>query len=197
VLILLFVLAQEPSVFEPEPINAKITLQSGEMVEISEIRIRGNEPTTFELQVSGAREVFSIFRVSRIRRLEGRQRFEVLLDSGQKIEGTLGSLTFVGYEVVEKDTPVVTAGSARTEDRQATRVELSDVARIHFVVGFQLRSCQEGHYEQYTPYPFCPVCGRELVLGPYGEDLPEQVLPPAPFYRLRLSPRDATTRGGQ
>ena len=196
-LILLLILAQEPSAFEPDPINAQVYLKSGEKLEVAEIRLRGNEPTTFELKVNGAREIVSVFRVSRITRLEGRQQFEVLLDSGETLRGALDSLTFVGLEVVERDTPTVTNGTVRTGERQQVRVDLSNVVRIHFAAGFQLRSCGEGHYEQYTPHPFCPVCGQELELGPYSEQIPDRVEPPPPYFRLRLSPRDPTTRGGQ
>jgi len=197
VLILLCLLAQEASAFKPEPINAQVYLRSGDKLEIADIRVRGTEKTSFELRTGRVRQVVNIYRVSRIVRKEGRRNYEVLLDSGEVLEGEIPPISFIGKAVVADETPTVVTGSISEKEPDTVRVEISDVMRVHFVGGFQLRACQEGHYEQYTPYPFCPVCGRELNLGPFQEDIPEGPEMPIPFYRLRLDPRNPGGRGGQ
>ena len=196
-LILLCLLAQEASQFRPDPINAQVYLRSGDKIEVADIRVRGTEKTSFELERGRSREHVSIYRVSTITRKEGRRNFEVLLDSGEVLKGEIPPITLIGKAVIADDTPTVVTGTLSEREPDTVRVELSDVVRIHFVGGFQLRACQEGHYEQYTPYPFCPVCGRELNLGPYQEDLPERLETPLPFFRLRLDPRSPGSRGGQ
>ena len=174
---LIFCLWQEPQVMAPEPLNAQIFLDSGERIDLAEIRIKGLEPFAFEFNAKGESFFISLYRVSRITRREDGRTFDVLLDSGELLTGGMRSIAFTGN---------VISDLTRQED-----FNLHQIRRIQVLSGSQLRSCLKGHYELYTPYPFCPVCGDELVIGPFPEELPEEEKTVAPpLHRLRLDPRD-------
>ena len=184
-LLIFLLLLQDPSPMAPEQINAVIFPASGREVDVVDIKIKGIEPYTFEFHTENETTLISLFRVARLSRLEERGRFEILLDSGDILEGRINSLAFTATPATDQ---------ARTEI-----YNLHHLQRIHFLSSNQLRACVRGHYERYTPYPYCPVCGLELLIGPYPEEPPDEEKVQAPTHRLRLDPRDPTptTRTGR
>lgn len=166
----------------PAPLNGRIYLIVGKSFEIVDMRIKGPNPFKFEFHQQGRSEFVSLFRVLRIRRVEDGRRYEILFDNGDKEIGSISGITFEGASTVGGD--------------EVPSVVLGQVERVLFFHGEQLRSCARGHYEKKTPYPYCPVCGNELLLGPY-EELPEPVAEPQ-IHRLRVDPRNPSsgaTRG--
>jgi len=192
-LILLFLCAfQEADTVEPEPLNAQIFLDSGEKIDLADVQVKSIDPYSFEFFTDGGSSIISLFRITRITRLTDSHKFEILFDSGEIQVGRINSVAILGTTVNEKDSAVVNTGDIAGAEpgQQKATYNLHHIARVHILSGFQLRSCPKGHYEQYTPYPFCPVCGEELVLGHYGEDLPESDPALPRYHRLRLDPRD-------
>ncbi|MDJ0834988.1 MAG: hypothetical protein QNK37_00645 [Acidobacteriota bacterium] len=193
-LMLLLFLWQEPEI-EPESVNARVFLDSGEVVELTDFRLKGIEPHAFEFRDKDEQYFLSIFRIAQVRRLDRRGNFEILLDSGEKKTGKITAVNIIGAGIKKEDKKrVVTGDIEAVDDTDQVMIMLSRVQRIHFISGFQLRACVDGHYEQYTPYPFCPVCGKELQIGPHREDPPEVSPTLPPFYRLRLDPRNPSSR---
>lgn len=171
---------QDPQTMEPERINGKIFLRSGKIIDLANIRIKGVEPYVFEFYAKGESSLVSILRVARITKMKDGKSYEVLFDSGEKLVGRIGSLSLIGVPI----------GSKNEKD---TFFALNNLDRVHFILGNQLRACFKGHYEEYTPYPFCPVCGNELAIGPYMED--ESGKDPAQprYHLLRLDARDPSS----
>ena len=81
-------------------------------------------------------------------------------------------------------------GRPLTGNKDVAYHNIRHIARAHIILGSQLRSCLKGHYEAYTPYPYCPACGDLLVIGPYPEEVPNKPRPVAPLHRLRPDPRN-------
>ncbi len=170
---------------EPERINGKIFLSSGKIIDLANIRIKGVEPYVFEFYSKGESSLVSILRVARITKMKDGKSYEVLFDNGEAVEGRIGALFLTG----------VPLGSKNEED---TFYDLSNLDRVHFILGNQLRSCFKGHYEEYTPYPYCPVCGNELAIGPYMDDLSGEDPAQLRYHLLRLDGRDpASTAPGR
>lgn len=173
-LMLLLLLLQDDSAFTPETINAQI-FHNGRRFDLVDVRIKGVQPYTFELRGKKSAHLVNLFLVTRIERLPNSQDFRVSFQTEEVLQGRIHALSFTGNP------------DAESGKRQS--YQLSQVKRIHFVHGRQLRCCVQGHYEQFTAYPFCPVCGNPLQMGPYAE-LPKGVAPLLPYHTLRLDSRD-------
>lgn len=184
-------LFQDPTMPEAEAINAQVYLPNGKLVEMVDIKIRGARPYEFELNTGGETRFVSLLRVVRMTRSEDNRTFEVMFDDGRILTGRINSFTMSGRPVVQKDTAsTAITGNLEMNASDEEVVNILHVDRVHIISGNQLRACAEGHYEAYTPHPFCPVCGRELVIGPYAEEV-DYRLPALPrTHRLRLDPRD-------
>ena len=169
---------QDVSVAQTEPINAKLFLHSGDSVELVDVKVKGIEPYFIELSVKSSTTLISLFRISRITKLKSNRDFEVLFNDGSRQRGQLNSFDLTG---------VLASNPIRNET-----YNIHNINRIHFISGSQLRSCVKGHYEKYTPHPFCPVCGQELELGPFEVPLPESVDQPR-GNRFRLDSRDPSS----
>lgn len=195
-ILMLCLLFQEEDGTTPELNNALVYMRSGEVIEAAAVRVQGAEDEHFELKLERDTVLVSIFRIARIRHLKDR-KYEITYDSGEVEVGELRAITFEGQAIAEDSTPTVTIGDIGDHiGKDLIRFPVRQIDRIHFVNGRQLRSCEQGHYERYTPYPFCPVCGRELLLGPYTPmETEEERRAPANF-RLRVNPRDPSSRGG-
>jgi hypothetical protein len=165
---------QEDLQITPESVNAQVFFQ-GRQLDLIDVRIKGVESYAFEFYVDGSSTQVSLFRVARITRQPDSNDFAVLFDNGETKVGRIRSISFSGNP------------DAETGKREI--YHLNHLERIHFIHGNQLRSCAQGHFESYTPHPFCPICGNELAIGPYEEDQPE-VQPQPPIHRLRLDSRD-------
>ena len=173
--LILLCLLQNPG-FEVHPINARLTMPSGKVVEMVDVRIKGIEPYTFEFQTNEGTSLVSLLEVARIARIEDSHQFEITFLTGQRQRGRIKSLGFTAERIIGEDIN-------RT-------IYLFHIDRIQLVSGAQIRSCAEGHYEEYTPYLFCPVCGRELELGPEFDEEVEPGRSLGSEHRLRLDPRD-------
>jgi len=194
-LILLLLLYQDPAVMDPEFINATIYTRAGDQIDLSDVRVKGIDAHSFQIYSGGETTFINLFRVSRITRLEKPSTYEILFDSGEVLVGRVMTVSFTGKNANKQDAPTVAANEPLSEDQKLTLVHLRDLERIHFISGNQLRACLQGHYEKYTPYPFCPVCGNELIIGPYPDSFPEQAPTLPAYHRLRLDPRNPGSRG--
>ena len=161
-------------IFAPEPISAKLFLDSGRQVELADVKVKGPNPFHFQFNAEGYANLINLFRVARMTRLKD-GRFELLFTDGTRAQGRVGGFSFVGNPI---DKPHDTAFYS-----------IRHIKRIHMVAGSQLRSCQKGHYEDYTPYPYCPACGDLLDIGPEGDDLPDRIIL-TPSHALRLDSRE-------
>ena len=178
-LMLLFLVWQQSGIVEPESVNARI-FYDGNAMDLIDVKVKGVEPYTIEMRIDGETTLVNLYRISRIQRKPDSREFEVLFTDGEVKDVRISPIAFSGNP------------DSKTGKREAYL--LHNLKRIHFMQGNQLRACLQGHYEHYTPYPYCPVCGNELVLGPYPEDLPEQP-PTLPTHRLRLDTRDPSSVG--
>ena len=140
-LIALVLLFQDPGVFAPESINAQV-FQEGQRIDVEDVRIKAIDPYSFEFRDGDGSVLVSLFRVSRIRRMPDGKSFEMLMDNGETKQGRIKSLSFTGN-------PDKTNGKRQV-------FQLFHFDRIHLIHGNQLRACLQGHYEQYTAYPFVP-----------------------------------------
>jgi hypothetical protein len=173
---LIMVLAiQDVESMKPEPVNAHIFLNTGERIELADARVKGSDPYMVEMRTEEGKIFVSLLRVTRITTLEAR-RYEVVLDDGSTLMGSLDSFALEGH-------PVENPSEAESHN-------IRHIKRIHFILGNQLRSCLEGHYEAYTPHPFCPVCGKLLTIGPFPEGVPEGNPRVAPLHLLRSNSRN-------
>ncbi len=196
-LILLLLLYQDPAVMEPESINATVYLKSGDKLDLSDVSVKGIEPHSFQIYSEGETTFVNLFRVSRITRLEKPSMYEILFDSGEIQIGRVMTVSFTGKNVNKEDAPNVAKDESLSDHQKLSLIHLRDMERIHFISGNQLRACLQGHYEKYTPYPFCPVCGTELIIGPYPDSFPEQTPTLPAYHRLRLDPRNPTSGRNQ
>ncbi len=174
-LILFLLFVQDLQVMDPEPITAEVFLGKGDRVELVNVEIIGFNTYTFELTTNGETSFVSLFRVSRITKKD-HGAFEVLFDDGTVKVGRINTFTFGGRMVTHPD--------------KETRYTINQVERVQFIAGSQLRSCFKGHYEKYTPYPYCPVCGDLLAIGPYLEDQENRAPTLPPLHKLRVDPRN-------
>jgi len=163
--ILMALLAFQTDDMDPEPVNASLFLENGDRVELVDVRMKDGSPYLLEFHKKGVTGFISLLRLSRISRLSDRE-YELLFDDGHQEIGKLNSFTLTGHPV------------ARPNEVEYHNIR--HIKRIHIISGSQLRSCLKGHYERYTPHPYCPVCGDLLIIGPYPEELPEKspTLPP-------------------
>jgi len=175
-LIVFFLLMQNQQFLGLEPLNAILFLPNGKTVEVVDIKIKGADPYAFEFRAEGESAFVSLYRVTRITRLEDGKTFELMFDNGRKRRGQISSFFFTGREVARPDDEI--------------RYSVYDLARVHLILGEQLKHCANGDYEDYTPFVFCPVCGRELGLGIPDEDYLGKPRPTAPLHRLRVDPRE-------
>ena len=177
-LILMLLLAfQEHESGDLESINARLFLDR-EQIDLTDVRIKGIEPYTFEFHSGRSSTLTSLMRVSKISRNADGRNFDILFTNGEKKTGRIKSIAFTGN------------ADNKTGKRQV--FYLLNIERIHFIHGDQLRSCATGHYEHFTPYPFCPVCGNELQIGAYEEPPPQEASQP-PLNRLRQDGRDPSS----
>lgn len=165
---------QETTAFTPDTVNAVI-YTDGQVKDVVDIRIKGVQPYAFEFSgKDGETNIINIFNISRISRMADSKDFKILFLSGEEKQGRISSLSFTG-----------------NRDENGTQMEvfrLHRIDRVHFMQGKQLRSCEQGHYEAFTPYPYCPMCGNVLALGPYEEQERERAV--LPSNTLRLDGRD-------
>ena len=196
---LILLLVQDPQIMGPEPIQAVVWLVSGEKIELADVQVRGINPYSMEFHQKGASQFLSLFRLSRINRGKKSRDLEIHLDSGEILKGHLGTIAFTGIPIGNQEKAAVVAGESERGTAKLATFNIHQIKRIHFLSGNQLRSCLNGHYEQYTPYSFCPVCGNELIIGHYPEEFPEKPVVQPKLHRLRLDPRTPTptTRRGQ
>lgn len=180
-LMLLCLLAQAPELKVGEDIdgtNAQAYLPGGEKLELINVRLRGINAGSFEIQTKKGHQILGMAAVLRIKKLEEQGRFEVWLDNGEILHGKIKNIVFESEKTIGGD--------------EATYVMLYHLDRIHFISGSPLRHCLAGHYEKNTPYPFCPMCGAELQLGGFDEEEPERGANPQ-WHRWRLDPRNPTS----
>ena len=176
-IILLCLLAQDTVTFTPETINAQLFID-GKQLDLTDVRIKGVQPYAFEFRTGDGSSLISLYQVARISRVPDGRDYKILFLSGEEKEGRIRSFSITAN-------PDINSGK-----RQSWL--LQNIERIHLVQGKQLRSCAQGHYEELTPYPYCPVCGNELELGPYHEL--EQAQPSVwPFNTLRQDSRDPSS----
>ena len=193
-ILLLAILAQDPDVMDPEPINARVFLRNGEVIDVGDIKVKGADPLSFVFKVGSDSFFVNILELNRMRKLDDRGKFELLFTSGELKTGVIRALSFEASPVKRQDKNVVVTGSLTQERVKLIKLNLYELDRIHFIGGNQLRACTEGHYEQYTPYPFCPVCGRKLLIGPYPDEFPERRQSLPAYHRIRLDPRSPSSR---
>ena len=178
--LLVLFLFQDPQTMEPEPINARLFLQSGDKLDLIDVKVKGSQPYVFEFYADGETSMISLLRVARITKLDTNS-FEVLLDDGTLMVGRITPMSLIGQDLADPK-------------REPNFYDIYQLARVHIIAGSQLRSCFKGHYEEYTPHPFCPVCGNELAIGPYMDDAPDGPQSRYPFHQLRLNGRDPSSR---
>ena len=175
IFILALLVLGDPEPFEPDSINATIFLQNGKKVEVADIRIRDIYPHSFELEANGATTRVDLFRVVQISAISKSREVEILLNDGTKLSGRVPPFDLTGKPVEDPE--------------EVMQYQIRRIERIHFVSGAQLRSCANGHYEKRTPYPFCPVCGNLLNLGPYSEEQVKKETNVLPIHRSGLTGR--------
>ncbi|CAM2066789.1 hypothetical protein SCOR_15525 [Sulfidibacter corallicola] len=159
------------------PINAQVYLPNGEKLDMVNVRLRGLNPYEFEVQGQGGSSFVSLYRILRIQRQKDGRKFELWFDTGERQVVTIKNIVFQADRTIGGD--------------ESKYLALYHTARLHFISGSQMRHCRLGHYEVHTPYPFCPVCGQELALGSYEEELDEEERPANPqIHRWRLDPRN-------
>lgn len=174
ILLLCSLLAQETTAFTPDTVNAVIYVD-GQGKDVVDIRIKGVQPYAFEFRADdGETNIINIFNISRISKVPDSRDYRILFLSGEEKQGRISSISFTG--------------NRNEDDSQMDIFQIHRVERVHFMQGKQLRSCEQGHYEDYTPYPYCPMCGNALALGPY-EQL-EEARQVSPNNALRLDGRD-------
>ncbi len=155
-----------------EPINAQIFMD-GRRIDVLEIEIKGSDHYAFPFYSNGRTEYVSLYEVTRITPNDENEITIAFID-GEERKGRVRALSFSGIEDTDRGERITWL--------------LQNIERIHFVQGRQLKSCPEGHHEEYTTDMFCPVCGAELVLGHQEEEEdPDSVLPTS---TLRLDGRD-------
>ncbi len=175
-LILFAALAQNQQFLQLESLNARIFLADGVQEDVVDLRIKGVEPYEFEFRSGGESSFVSLYRITRIAKLKDGKTFEIMFDNGQKQRGQIKSFYFSARGLSELD--------------DEKRYSIYDIERVHLILGSQLKSCQNGDYEEYTPYVYCPICGRALDLGIANEDYLGKPRPTPPFHRLRVDPRE-------
>lgn len=174
-LMLLLLLAfQDEEAFMPETINAQLFVD-GQRLDLIDVRVKGIQPYTFEFRSSKSTQLVNLFQVASITRIPESRDYRILFLDGQEATGRIRSLS-------------LTANPSETTGKRQSWL-LQNVTRVHFVQGKQLRSCAKGHYEAFTPYPYCPVCGDALAMGPYHE-LKDSEPAVYPLNTLRQDSRD-------
>ncbi len=143
---------------EPESINGYVFLENGDRVELVDIRMKSGSPYLLEFHSKGVTSFISLLRLARITKVDDRD-YELLFDDGHKESGRINSFTLSGFPVASPD--------------EIEYHNIRHIKRLHIISGAQLRSCLKGHYERFTPHPYCPVCGNLLSIGPYPEEVPE------------------------
>ena len=166
---------QDVESMKPESINAHLFLASGERIELADAQIKGPDPYALEMRTEEGKVFVSLLRITRIKTLADR-KYEVTLDDGTQLQGRFDAFALVGHPV---DNPT-----------EALSHNIRHIDRVHFILGNQLRSCLEGHYEAYTPHPFCPVCGKLLNIGPFPEGVETTNPRVAPLHLLRANSRN-------
>lgn len=156
-----------------EPINAQLFID-GQRVDVVDIEIKGSDDNSFQFFSEGQTESVSLYEVARIVPANDSEVTLVFLD-GEVRKGRVSSLNLTGIEDTEKGERISWL--------------LQNIERIHLVQGRQLRSCPQGHHEEFTTDMFCPVCGSELELGGQDEEdeKPGGVMP---TNTMRLDSRD-------
>lgn len=178
---IMLIFAQSESIgSKPAPLNAQVVFENGEKLDMVDVSIKGFEAYSFEFYSGGQTEYLNIFRVVRISRIAGTNQHEVLFDTGEK---KLGQVKGFSLQAVTLIPP-----------QNFDTVHLHHLERVQFVSGEQLRSCAEGHFEERTPHPHCPVCGAVLDLGGYEENEDKESALPR-THRLRLDSRTPSGRG--
>ncbi|CAM2007848.1 hypothetical protein [Acanthopleuribacter pedis] len=182
-LMLLCVWLQQPSVqvgTEVDTTNAQIFLRSGERIEMINVRLRGINAGSFEIQTKENHQILSLASILRIKKIGNETgRFEVWLDNGDILKGKIRNVAF------ESDKTIGGTG--------AVYLMLYNLDRIHFISASPMRHCLTGHYEKNTPYPFCPICGAELQFGTYEDEEKKERYPNPQFHQWRLDPRNPTS----
>ena len=161
--------------FEPDPINAQIFLTNGRRMELVDVQIRGQDPYSFNFHEDNGYSFISLLRLKRMTRLDA-SRYELLFDDGSKRIGRISSFNIAGKSNDDR-------GELQTHNIRV-------VARMHIIAGPQLRSCIQGHYEKHTPYPYCPVCGQLLQIGPTDQQRGDVQISVPRHHLLRSDPRD-------
>ncbi len=156
-----------------EPINAQLFID-GQRIDVVDIEIKGSDDNSFPFFSEGQTESVSLYEIARIVPSNDSEVTLVFLD-GEVRKGRVSSLNLTGIEDTEKGERISWL--------------LQNIERIHLVQGRQLRSCPQGHHEEYTTDMFCPVCGSELLLGPDDEDK-EKEGGVMPTNTMRLDSRD-------
>ena len=154
---LILIAFQDVELMRPEPINAYLVLDKGDRIELTDIQVKGAEPYTFQFHSGRETSFVSLFRVARITKTKDPKIYRILYDDGSIQEGRVNSFALTGHPISELDKNVF--------------YNIREIKRVHFISGNQLRSCLKGHYEAHTPFPYCPVCGNLLTIGPFPEEV--------------------------
>lgn len=158
-----------------EPINAQIFID-GQRIDVLDIEVKGSDRTSFQFYSNRHTESVSLYEIARITPTDDNEITIVFVD-GQERTGRVRALNFSGIEDTERGERITWL--------------LQNVERIHFVQGRQLKSCPQGHHEDFTTDMFCPVCGSEMMLGHQKEE--EDPVSVAPTSQLRLDGRDPSS----
>jgi hypothetical protein len=150
------------------------SMRTGEVLNLVDFKIKSPDPYSFSLASRGQSEFVNLGSVTRIRWVEANNDYVVTLETGEVIQGRIGTITFSGMETA-------------TPNRSVT-VNLRRVARIHVISGDKLRTCPSCGFQDHSAFPFCPVCGAEMVMGP-GEEEEDGKEPDDPVHRYRLDSR--------
>lgn len=182
VLLVLCLWSQEDQTPADEALNAMIVLRTGDMMSLIDFKIRSPDPYVFSMDHEGRLEFIKLDAVTQIRWIESTHDYAVTLETGEVLQGRIGTVTFSGKET--------------TVPHRSVTINLRRIARIHIISGNKLRTCPACGYQDRSTFTFCPVCGAEMVVGPGDED-EEESKQPDPAHRYRLDPRNPGAGGGK
>jgi hypothetical protein len=167
---------------EEPSITAHILTQSGKKITLTGVTVGGGMGNELLLDQEGVQTTLDLASISTLEMLDfdnGRSPCVATLESGEQLKGGLRRFSLRGME----------PGG----DGGLTALSGNEIRRIQVVRVDKIRHCGSCGYEEFTSYPFCPVCGSQLEDGPEdglnGEDLTAP-----PVHVLRVDERDPVVR---
>jgi len=168
-------------VAEEPAITAHILTQNGKKITLSRVTVGGGMENELLLDQNGVQTSLDLANISTLEMQDfknGRSPCVVTLESGEQLVGGLRRFSLRGLE------PGGDGGLAAIAGNEIRRVQVVRVDKI--------RHCGSCGYEEFTSYPYCPVCGGLLEDGPEG-GLDENLTAP-PVHVLRVDERDPVVR---